>query len=387
MGIRRIGTALALLGMGGVAVTVAGPAAAAPAVTIGWHVDPGAAQGGTGAVNVAGTRGRLTIAAHRSYALAYPPPTTVRAAVTRIDGVVVADRPAGASVEVAVRGRYRAGWSAWQRLPARLAEPTTGVQVRLTLHAGTGGAPVVRDVAMTGVSGRGQSRIAAAAEYRVYATREGLVGGTTANGHVVASHDHFVSLPSWSALSPKGTGDYSVRACTGGRCAYEPVWDVGPWNTHDDYWNVAREQWRDLPPGMPEAQAAVQRGYNGGLDQYGRRVLNPAGIDLADGTVWDDLRLTDDNRWVTVTYLWFVGTRGRVETEGSPLNVRGGPGTGYPSVGMAARYARVPVECQATGEPITGAAGTSRLWDRIGPGNYVSHAYVVMDAGVAAPRC
>src|SRR5690348_8736170 len=32
--------------------------------------------------------------------------------------------------------------------------------------------------------------------YKVYATREGLVGHTTANGHRVAPADHFVSLPS-----------------------------------------------------------------------------------------------------------------------------------------------------------------------------------------------
>jgi murein L,D-transpeptidase YcbB/YkuD len=46
---------------------------------------------------------------------------------------------------------------------------------------------------------------------RVYATREGLVGRTTANGHVIASRDHFVALPSRRALSPKGSGDYSVK--------------------------------------------------------------------------------------------------------------------------------------------------------------------------------
>jgi hypothetical protein len=225
-------------------------------------------------------------------------------------------------------------------------------------------------------------------ELRVYATREGLVGRTTANGHVIVPHDHFVSLPSWNSLSPKGTGVFSVRVCVAGRCVYEPVWDVGPWNTHDDYWNVPREQWRDLPPGVPEAQAAYQGGYNTGLDQYGRLVLNPAGIDLADGAVWDGLRLTDDNRWVTVTMLWTgTGTQGQIRTEGGPLNVRTGPGTGYASVGLAGAYARVPVLCQATGEWIAGPFGTSRVWDRIGDGNYVSHAYMVMDAGVRPSRC
>ena len=30
--------------------------------------------------------------------------------------------------------------------------------------------------------------------YRVYGTREGLVGGTTANGHIIKSYDRFVAL-------------------------------------------------------------------------------------------------------------------------------------------------------------------------------------------------
>ena len=83
------------------------------------------------------------------------------------------------------------------------------------------------------------------------------------------------------------------------------MWDVGPWNTRDDYWNpsTVRQNWNDLPQGRPEAQAAYENGYNGGRDQFGRRVANPAGIDLADGTFWDGLGLTN-NAWVTVTYLW-----------------------------------------------------------------------------------
>jgi hypothetical protein len=228
----------------------------------------------------------------------------------------------------------------------------------------------------------------AATQVQVYATREGLVGRITANGHVIVPHDHFVSLPSWSTLSPKGTGTYSVRACAGGRCVYEPVWDVGPWNTTDNYWSASRPGWPTLPVGLPEAQAAYQSGFNYGRDQYGRQVLNPAGIDLADGAVWDGLQLPADNRWVAVTLLWTgSGTQGQVATEGGPLNVRSGPGTGYPSIGLAGPYARVPILCQMTGEPIAGVVSTTRLWDRIGPGNYVSHGYVVMDAGVHPPSC
>jgi hypothetical protein len=228
---------------------------------------------------------------------------------------------------------------------------------------------------------------ASAVTVRTFATREGLVGGTTANGHVITERDHFVSLPSRRGLSPKGTGTYSLRVCAGGRCAYEPVWDVGPWNTRDDYWNPAREQWQGLAQGMPEAQAAYQSGYNGGRDQFGRKVLNPAGIDLADGTMWDGLGLSD-NTWVTVSYLWTgSGTQARVATAGGALTVRSGPGTGSRAVGLAGPYARLPIECQAAGESIAGFTGTSNRWDRIGPGNYVSHAYVALDPGVTPPSC
>jgi hypothetical protein len=59
---------------------------------------------------------------------------------------------------------------------------------------------------------------------------------------------------------------------------------------------------KSLPQGLPEAQAAYEDGYNDGLDGFGRRVLNPAGIDLADGTFYN-VGL-NDNGWVTVTYLW-----------------------------------------------------------------------------------
>ena len=38
--------------------------------------------------------------------------------------------------------------------------------------------------------------------------------------------------------------------------------------------------WRDLPRCQPEAQAAYFREYNRGKDEFGREVLNPAGVDL-----------------------------------------------------------------------------------------------------------
>jgi hypothetical protein len=225
---------------------------------------------------------------------------------------------------------------------------------------------------------------------RVYATREGLVGETTANGHVVTERDHFVALPSRSVLSAEGTGTYSVRVCAPStdRCAYAPVWDVGPWNTRDDYWSGDRQGWTDLPRGVPQAQAAFEDGHNGGDDQFGRAVTNPAGIDLADGTFWDGLGLRH-NAWVDVTYLWTVdGPTGVVRTEGGPLTVRSGPTTAAAPVGLAAVGAQVVVECTVRGQWVSGHLGTTNLWNRIGPGHYVSDAYLRTGTGEpVAPAC
>ena len=163
----------------------------------------------------------------------------------------------------------------------------------------------------------------------VFATREGLVGGTTANGHVIVPHDHFVALPSRRALNANdSTSNYQVELAFADKTVVAPVWDIGPWNTQDDYWNPPgiREMWFDLAAGLPESQAAFQDGYNQGKDGQGRRVANPAGIDLADGTYQDDLALKD-NSWIEVKFLWQPGNVGdRVRAKTDALNVRDQPG-------------------------------------------------------------
>ncbi len=247
----------------------------------------------------------------------HPLPAATDRVVVRTD----ATAPAGTSVTTEIRGQTAAGrWTEWSTAvasaPTVLAEAVTAVQIRVNLLADTGQtSPALRSVTVTAASAasartpaRAPRAMAAAGggSYRVYATREGLTGGTTANGHRIASNDHFVALPSTRVLNPQGRTDYSVRICYGrsGRCVTAPVWDVGPWNEHDDYWNppAQRERFTDLPQGKPEAQAAYQDRYNGGRDGFGRAVGNPAGIDLADGT-FADLGLAD-NDWVDVTYLW-----------------------------------------------------------------------------------
>lgn len=132
---------------------------------------------------------------------------------------------------------------------------------------------------------------------RVFATREGMVGETTATGHVIVKNDLFVALPSRSALKEEVTVRYK------GRSATVPVLDVGPWNIDDDWWNTAdvRERWGELPRGVPQSQAAYLWGFNNGKDGKGRRVKNPAGIDLADGVFRGVLGMSG-NDWVDVTF-------------------------------------------------------------------------------------
>ncbi|MFC7326750.1 hypothetical protein [Marinactinospora rubrisoli] len=223
---------------------------------------------------------------------------------------------------------------------------------------------------------------------RLYATRIGLVGARTANGHVIRTADHFVALPSRRGLAARGSGDYTVRVCAEKRCAYVPVWDVGPWNIKDDHWNAGREMWTDLPHGRPQAQAAHEEGYNRGLDGFGRRVRNPAGIDLADGTYREALKLRD-NGWVDVDYLWTadyahpaeVGTRSKRH----PLIVRSGPATTFDHVGLAAHSARVDVSCRAAGQEVDGPFGRTDEWLKIGRRNFIPAAYA--RGGTEAPRC
>jgi hypothetical protein len=301
--------------------------------------------------------------------MAVYPPARLAAPVTAFSASVAG---------VDIRGQLPDGnWTEWTS--DVLSAPASVIQPRL-LHPGR-----VSDFRLTLWPGPVPAA-RSGGSYRIFATREGLVGGKTANGHIIKSRDHFAALPSRRGLAPKGTGSYTVKVCAAsGRCAWAPVWDVGPWNTRDDYWNTVRQEWQDLPTGKPQAQAAYQDNYNEGRDQFGRDVANPAGIDLGDGTFWDGLKLTG-NAWVTVTYLWTSsGPYGYVRTPGDTLNVRNGTTSDSAVVGLAGHHAQVRVECETVGETVEGTQGTSGIWLRIAPGKYVAEAYVSGVTG--APAC
>jgi hypothetical protein len=139
---------------------------------------------------------------------------------------------------------------------------------------------------------------------RVYASRIGLVGGRTANGHTILERDRFVALPSAAVLSSRAGHEFQVRVTYRDRSAVAPVWDIGPWNQNDDYWAVSRRGAPDLPRFLPQAEAAMSWGHNGGRTLLtGRQVTSPAAIDLADGLFWDDLGMVQSD-WVQVEFLW-----------------------------------------------------------------------------------
>ncbi|MEU6700420.1 hypothetical protein [Pseudonocardia sp. NPDC046786] len=348
-----------------------------PATAVGAPVEDGATEASADPVDIVPT-GLLTLEPH-----------TLEAPTREVHSALVAETPPGSSATIDVRGRTAGGgWTEW--IPAEndrteLPEAAREVQGRLVL-TGTGDArPAVREVTLTATptteTEAGPLTEAAPRSYSVFATREGLVGGTTANGHKIVPRDRFVALPSRRALSGKGKTDYSVKVCApNGRCAIAPVWDIGPWNTKDDYWNPSsqREMWKDLPQGVPQA-AAARNGHNGGKDQFGRRVANPAGIDLGDGIFWDVLGLKDNSQ-VQVDYLWTGSQKlSAVRAGDEPdTDILARPEAGAESVGIAVNTTEVPVQC-AHGEGDGGFV-------RIGDGQYLP-ASVLGELPADLPGC
>ena len=81
------------------------------------------------------------------------------------------------------------------------------------------------------------------------------------------------------------------------------------------------------------------------------------------------------------------GVTARINTAGSRLTVRKGPTTSSDAIGTVGDGVFVTIQCQATGQAITGTYGTSKLWDDIGNG-YVADAYVATGSdGRVAPAC
>jgi surface antigen/uncharacterized protein YraI len=59
------------------------------------------------------------------------------------------------------------------------------------------------------------------------------------------------------------------------------------------------------------------------------------------------------------------------------LNLRAGPGySAYPVVAKKSEGEEVDIACQASGETVSGAAGTTSIWDRLSDGSWASDDYI-----------
>jgi uncharacterized protein YraI len=67
---------------------------------------------------------------------------------------------------------------------------------------------------------------------------------------------------------------------------------------------------------------------------------------------------------------------GTINTAGTALTVRSGPGTTYDSWRTVADGSTVTLLCQTTGSSVTGTYGTTTMWDFLSNGGMVSDAYV-----------
>jgi hypothetical protein len=236
--------------------------------------------------------------------------------------------PEGSALRLDVRGSADGErWTAWETEVAPqgagmviLPQVVQMVQYRVTLLGSGAAGPTLRAIEIAPLAGTAAYRAfdvnagttVVAPTYRIRATRLGMVGGRTANGHIIKPRDRFVALPSWRSLNVRGGTDYQVRITYRGRSVVAPVWDVGPWNTHDDYWSVHRERFQDLRRGWPQDHAAYFEGYNGGYAEKGF-VRFPTAMDVGDG-LWWELGIPGDQGEVEVTFLWLGADPLRVPT-------------------------------------------------------------------------
>lgn len=193
----------------------------------------------------------------------------------RLHGIISTSR---SEVVAALDADQRAQLAGW--VESRMNEQRQQfVEAARTAATGTTGT--------AGVTG-GASTAAASGGYRIYATQyHSNFGPDSVDVAVPDKYAKFASL-GWEYHSgyPAG-GNYSVNLSLNGRQLNGvQVKDCGPWNIDDNYWNSTggarpRRLFAGLATGLPEAQAAYFDGYNGGRDQFGRTVSNPAGIDLS----------------------------------------------------------------------------------------------------------
>ncbi|MFA5858853.1 MAG: hypothetical protein WC955_07285 [Elusimicrobiota bacterium] len=147
-----------------------------------------------------------------------------------------------------------------------------------------------------------QAKSAAGMTYTVFMTQ---YAGYTSYEVSLPHYKIKFSSPKRSVIIRRGTKTVTVT-----------VREAGPWNICDNYWDATgRQCGSDLARGMPEAQAAFQKGYNSGYGCYFSclngntkryHVGNPAGLD-ATPNVAAALGLGyAANAWVQLEFPWLT---------------------------------------------------------------------------------
>ena len=128
---------------------------------------------------------------------------------------------------------------------------------------------------------------------KVFATR--YVGNTSREVALPDSRLKFGDRPS-----------VRIRRVNGGPSVWARVKEAGPWNTHDNYWarREHRQMFKRLPRCKPEAQAAYYWNFHDGKDEFGREVLNPAGVDVTPAVARGMGLKKYQNAWVYIRFPW-----------------------------------------------------------------------------------
>lgn len=245
-------------------------------------------------------------------------------------------------------------------------------------------------------------QIVATGSYRITATREGLVGGTTSSGHVIVEDDHFVSLPACTAtscpwLTPGVRHDtwglrvecgsrcyVRVKNVATGACSVAPIYDVGPWFTNDNWWDPASKRILNTLPTtktiLPQAYTGADAARDGkdvgygrapsgiGISNKGYEVGNRASLDIADGT-WVDLGFPMAagiaSNGIIATMLWQSGE--------NPVTAARACGQSSPNAGRGATSSPTPSPLPPPPAPSTPSAPTTPLslkssasWAKVG---------------------
>ena len=134
--------------------------------------------------------------------------------------------------------------------------------------------------------------------------RRGLrcyVFATQYNGHTT----HEVALPH-RKLKFGSRPRVKIRRGRGGPGVWARAREVGPWNTYDNYWARRKHRTMFKRAGRcnPEAQEAYYHNFNRGKDEFGREVLNPAGVDVTRSVARNMGLKRYQNAWVYVRFPW-----------------------------------------------------------------------------------